>query len=112
MDVKSSSADFTRNFDVEHAALKELAANPSNHGAVLARLSTLEKGVSDAAVFLPAYDVRRCLALIADLNATLVAEKNRARPKFSFAGKAKGKLPTAPKEQPLNLSNASVLEPA
>ncbi|KAI9339628.1 tubulin binding cofactor C-domain-containing protein, partial [Obelidium mucronatum] len=109
MDVQTSITDFTRKFDAEYAEIASLADQGTNKPEVLTRLATLEKAVSDAQLFLPAYDVRRCIQMIGDLNSKLVLDKNKSRPKFSFSSKAKkSNVQSKPEESP-QVPNADVI---
>ncbi|KAJ3010769.1 UNVERIFIED_CONTAM: hypothetical protein HDU68_001992 [Siphonaria sp. JEL0065] len=85
-------------FDSEHGKLSELlqTGGPNASSEVQARLAVLEKAVSDAQLFLPAYDVRRCVQLLADLSTAVTKEKEKGRKKFAFKSKLPPKTTASP----------------
>ncbi|KAJ3249113.1 hypothetical protein HDU78_007075 [Chytriomyces hyalinus] len=100
MDRKEEAAAFTTKLDAEVTALNELidSNNANARDDVRLRIVALDKAVTDAALFLPQYDLRHALAAIAQLNSKMATEKDKTRSKFSFASRSKKSTSSAKNE--------------
>ncbi|KAJ3175059.1 hypothetical protein HDU87_006455 [Geranomyces variabilis] len=95
-DVKLAAAAFCADLKQECDALTQTLGQPNaDRTAVLTRLSIALKSLTEATVFLPAYDQRACAAMLKTISDQLTTAAP-ARAKFTFASrKAKSSTPAA-----------------
>ncbi|KND01704.1 uncharacterized protein SPPG_03499 [Spizellomyces punctatus DAOM BR117] len=107
-DVKHASAIFCSEFKSECEGVQASLRDTScDRHALLVKTSELGKKLTEAAVYLPAYDQRQCSALLKDLQECL-SSSNPPRAKFSFASR-KSK---AAKEEVTTKRSTATLETA
>ncbi|KAJ3172187.1 hypothetical protein HDU88_007003 [Geranomyces variabilis] len=86
-DVKLAAAAFCADLKQECDALLHMLGQPNaDRTAVLTRLSAASKSLTEATVFLPAYDQRTCAAMLKTISDQLNTAAP-ARAKFSFASR-------------------------
>ncbi|TPX72740.1 hypothetical protein SpCBS45565_g00175 [Spizellomyces sp. 'palustris'] len=107
-DVKHASAKFCSEFKSECEGVQASLRDTScDRHALLVKTSELGKNLTEAAVYLPAYDQRQCTALLKDLQECL-SSSNPPRARFSFASR-KSK---AAKEEVTTEQSTATLETA